>query len=180
MGCKQKKKTSYLVSGNLPEFSCGCFHAGFPDDFRRIRSRHVLFHGDTQPSLLQVWRILITWNKPFRQRQVTWLPSPCCYFYWRFPDLFRHCLNLTSHGPSAGRLFTFRTEWIGYLCFHFTWVMPRRVQGCRTCLSHCFSLSLCDSNSLQDAETRGGRNICCRTLYSYDCMLKVAVMPEKE
>lgn len=116
----RKKKTSYLVSGNLPEFSCGCFHAGFPDDFRRIRSRHVLFHGDTQPSLLQVWRILITWNKPFRQRQVTWLPSPCCYFYWRFPDLFRHCLNLTSHGPSAGRLFTFRTEWIGYLCFHFT------------------------------------------------------------
>lgn len=63
---------------------------------------------------------------------------------------------------------------------HLCWVMPRRVQGCRTCLSHCFSLSLCDSNSLQDAETRGGRNICCRTLYSYDCMLKVAVMPEKE
>lgn len=100
-GMQTEKKTSYLVAGNLPKFSCGCFHAGFPDDFRRIRSRHVLFHSDTQPSLLQVWRILITWNTPFRRRQVTWLPSPCCYFYWRFPDLFRHCLNLTSHGPSA-------------------------------------------------------------------------------
>lgn len=166
------------MSGNLPEFSCGCFHAGFPDDFRRIRSRHVLFHSDTQPSLLQVWRILITWNTPFRRRQVTWLPSPCCYFYWRFPDLFRHRLTRTFCWASV--YFQNRVNRIFVFSLHLCWVMPRRVQGCRTCLSHCFSLSLCDSNSLQDAETRGGRNICCRTLYSYDCMLKVAVMPEKE